>query len=675
MTPRKWIALLAVAFLAVLTAAGTAAAAKDPDRTNNGKGPKPPTTTTTTAPTTTTTRATTTTQGTTTTVPTTLLNPYITTTTGGGGGSGDTFYLTTTGNDSNPGSEASPWLTFDHALAQLGAGDTLIVGGGTYHESNLGVTADGTAEDPITIIAKEGETPIIDGSMSAYRPISNSAWEVFDAGRNIYRTTATLGDPGEFGYTGRIDVSGTLYMLTSYRGGDLNGGTFTGLDFLSADTDLYDVEDPYYMGPGITHAADGKVYIRLAPNTAEAHWDVIATPFEIADKDPRNHAIYIAPNNGGIAIDGDYVTVDGIELRHHWATFGGTGANVTIQNLTIRPSRFGARVGGNGWTFDNVTMEFDRPEWLSRSDVKGFGEPAKDTRTGGIDWEGHTGTFTDGTIHGAFDGMLVLTNEHDVTVTGSTFDGSMDDGIQMGSAAYNIEFGHNLFINGAGPSHDGSGSDSAATPDTVYVHHNVFDNTTPVFWARKPVPGVDPAENGTGGYLSAPVISSHGVPDFGDPWKIYNNTFVAEAGSGVQGVLHYLYQGASPSDGVHEAYNNLINMPTSDTRVYRYANASTGKELYDYNIYARATPLGQFAIEVVDETGTPQAVINDFSTWQSLMGTFDANSIHQTTQVSLNGSYQPAIAGPADGTGTDLSATGWPGTSPGTDYIGAKAPV
>lgn len=591
-----------------------------------------------------------------------LINPFMSF------GGVQAFHVATDGDDGNPGTEAEPWATLTFAVDQLQAGDTLIVGGGTYHET-VAVTANGTEENPITIVAADGETPIVDGSLSAYRTSGNSAWE--NVSGNLWRTVATLPDPGEFGYTGRIKEGGSFYMLTSYN----DTGIATGLDSLSAVDDLYDPDNPYYMGPGITYNS-GRVYIRLDPNSSDAHWDAI-TPFAFGDVDPRTHEIYIQANNTGVSVDGDWVVVDGLTINHVWTGVGGTGTNVTIQNVTMRPSRFGARVGAADWTFDNVTMNFDRPSWIARSDVKAGAEPAKDTRTGGLAWETSGGGLVQNcTIVGPFDGLLVLSNTVGLSILDTTLDDCMDDGVQLGSAAYDFEFGRNL-VTGSGVSHDGSGSDAADTPDSVYLHHNVFDNTGTVFWARKPIVGVDPSENGDGGYLSPPPIGSHAVPDFDDPWKIYNNTFVAVASPGLQGVNHYAYHGSSPGEGIHEAYNNLLNLQTGDTRVYRNANASTGLEAYDYNIYARnSTPaLGQFAIDSIDENGTPQAVTTDFATWQAQMGTFDAHSIHQTSQVTLNGSYQPAIGGPADGNGTDLSGTGWPGTTPGTTYIGAKEPV
>jgi hypothetical protein len=43
-----------------------------------------------------------------------------------------TFYVAKSGSDSNPGTLASPWLTIQHAADTVNAGDTAIVGDGTY---------------------------------------------------------------------------------------------------------------------------------------------------------------------------------------------------------------------------------------------------------------------------------------------------------------------------------------------------------------------------------------------------------------------------------------------------------------------------------------------------------------------------------------------------------------
>lgn len=76
------------------------------------------------------------------------------------------YFVSTTGSDSGDGSQAHPWRTFNHAAAQLKAGDTLYAYGGVYAERGY-VGNSGTAAKPITITAYPGQQPVIDaGSLS-----------------------------------------------------------------------------------------------------------------------------------------------------------------------------------------------------------------------------------------------------------------------------------------------------------------------------------------------------------------------------------------------------------------------------------------------------------------------------------------------------------------------------
>ena len=49
--------------------------------------------------------------------------------------SGATYYVSTTGSDSNNGSYTAPWLTIQHAANTATAGATVYVEGGTYYQS------------------------------------------------------------------------------------------------------------------------------------------------------------------------------------------------------------------------------------------------------------------------------------------------------------------------------------------------------------------------------------------------------------------------------------------------------------------------------------------------------------------------------------------------------------
>ncbi|MBX3306852.1 MAG: right-handed parallel beta-helix repeat-containing protein [Nitrospira sp.] len=72
-----------------------------------------------------------------------------------------TYYVATTGNDSNSGTSSSPWRTVRYAVSKMVAGDTTYVRGGTYTESNIRFSRSGTQSAPIKLLNASGEFPII----------------------------------------------------------------------------------------------------------------------------------------------------------------------------------------------------------------------------------------------------------------------------------------------------------------------------------------------------------------------------------------------------------------------------------------------------------------------------------------------------------------------------------
>jgi Protein of unknown function (DUF1565) len=79
------------------------------------------------------------------------------------GQTGATYYVATTGNNSNPGTISAPWLTIQHAANTVKAGATVYVFGGVYNES-VNFSTSGTASEPITFASHPGETAVIDGT-------------------------------------------------------------------------------------------------------------------------------------------------------------------------------------------------------------------------------------------------------------------------------------------------------------------------------------------------------------------------------------------------------------------------------------------------------------------------------------------------------------------------------
>lgn len=75
-----------------------------------------------------------------------------------------TYYVATTGSNSNPGTLAQPFATVQKGLTTLQAGDTLIVRGGTYIERirNPSIQS-GTAVAPVLVKNYPGETPVVQG--------------------------------------------------------------------------------------------------------------------------------------------------------------------------------------------------------------------------------------------------------------------------------------------------------------------------------------------------------------------------------------------------------------------------------------------------------------------------------------------------------------------------------
>ena len=76
---------------------------------------------------------------------------------------GNTYYVSTSGSDSNSGTLSSPWRTIQKAANTVSSGDTVLVRGGTYSE-RVTLTKSGTSSAWITFKNYQGETPVIDGS-------------------------------------------------------------------------------------------------------------------------------------------------------------------------------------------------------------------------------------------------------------------------------------------------------------------------------------------------------------------------------------------------------------------------------------------------------------------------------------------------------------------------------
>ncbi len=72
------------------------------------------------------------------------------------------FYVSTSGNDSNPGTQAAPWRTVQHAADTVRAGSTVNVRGGVYEELVTIKTSGNATDGYITFRSYPGETAVLD---------------------------------------------------------------------------------------------------------------------------------------------------------------------------------------------------------------------------------------------------------------------------------------------------------------------------------------------------------------------------------------------------------------------------------------------------------------------------------------------------------------------------------
>ncbi|SMD27534.1 right-handed parallel beta-helix repeat-containing protein [Kibdelosporangium aridum] len=82
-----------------------------------------------------------------------------------------TLYVATNGNDSNPGTLASPLRSIQKAVDLAQPGHTIYIRGGTYAPStNIQILKNGTSSQPITMRNYNSERVIIDGENMPYTP-------------------------------------------------------------------------------------------------------------------------------------------------------------------------------------------------------------------------------------------------------------------------------------------------------------------------------------------------------------------------------------------------------------------------------------------------------------------------------------------------------------------------
>ena len=409
--------------------------------------------------------------------------------------------------------------------------------------------------------------------------------------------------------------------------------------------------------------------------------------------------LYTRRNLITIENSASYINLEGLTLRcgAQAISFGAGANHINIRNSDIKGGRttFMLNDTAHHIVFDGITMNGYMPPWVSFTDVKLETQPENDAATtpayflklGIFNMRDNVNNIEikNSSFRNTFDGIVghVI---HDIHIHDNLFYGVRDDIWQVNTGSYAWEIDHNKFIYAKGISRQEQGV-NPPEPGTKYIHHNIFDLTRQQLHGR---PGTEIFEATGDGMTYGPAFARHGNDGvgLGDPWKIYNNTFIiANAVNGnnfKQSVGHEYDYAAFIPGNPQEVYNNIF-IQTAEQRLSDHghnADVSNGSQIYDGNLYYRPSPAPLEALFVNYRNGATESNFSSLAAFKSSVFFNDSkgkyppgieNSAVEADPM-LDSDHYPAASGPAATGAINLSAKGWPGTD-GAVYRGALAPL
>jgi len=200
-------------------------------------------------------------------------------------GSGSTYYVATTGNDTNPGTFEQPWRRIGKAASTMVAGDSALVRGGVYYES-VNPAQSGTEFEPITYAGYDTESVFVDGSEAV------TGW-VQDSGSRYRASVNFTCDPR---FTSVRDPNGNYGGLVTQNGTKLQYA-------MELSPTAVDSPSEYYMN-----------------DSASPPFTLYACIRDLgAGVDPNNYEMRLGRRRKGFDLDGgeDWLVVDGITFRNY----------------------------------------------------------------------------------------------------------------------------------------------------------------------------------------------------------------------------------------------------------------------------------------------------------------------------------------------------------------------
>lgn len=216
---------------------------------------------------------------------------------------GNTYYVATTGNDTNGnGSQDNPWLTIAKAASMVSAGDTVRIKAGTYNEQVV-ISKSGTANNYITFMSDDPNNKAV----ITRAPTSNGTIRIVDKSYNRFKNLNIYN-------TGTGSQGATIYI-----GGASVGNIIEGCLLSLVSVDWW----------------AGGVYINSGPENTLVQNNQITTP-----SSGQNGAfgVMLVSTGGGTVIRNNTITggfYDGIGGGSNTAINGGPYKNSYIYGNTV----------------------------------------------------------------------------------------------------------------------------------------------------------------------------------------------------------------------------------------------------------------------------------------------------------------------------------------------------
>ena len=238
-----------------------------------------------------------------------------------------TYYVSTSGNDSNPGTLSSPWRTIQRAANTVVAGDTVQIRGGTYNEQ-INFNNSGTSGNPITFTNYAGEVVTIDGagiSMLSYDYLLQIVGRQYIHIVGTSRTNFRVINAGGAGANGFVKIHNSSNIYIKSVTFDVSNGI--GFDLSSAANNRItfdDVEVSHWGGVDTTG-----IYPDGMSNLA-----ILNSSFHDVSGTGNNDAITALSNNGVLIHNNLVYNIgDGIDLGQIGST---PTQNAIVRYNTVR---------------------------------------------------------------------------------------------------------------------------------------------------------------------------------------------------------------------------------------------------------------------------------------------------------------------------------------------------